>query len=122
MSSETYLLLACVSFTARLIFSVPVIPQIEFYAQKTEHLAKQKTLKELQERKLVELEGQCDQLRAENNVSYTCTYTCTCICMYVFANVNAHVCTHCMRMPHCTCTCILYIYALLSNCRNCASS
>ena len=116
------------SFTARLIFSVPVIPQIEFYAQKTEHLAKQKTLKELQERKLVELEGQCDQLRAENNVSYTCTYMYMYMYMYVFANVNAHVCTHCivhvpvycMRMPHCSC--ILYIYALLSNCRNCTSS
>ena len=43
--------------------------QMEFLAHKTEELGRQRTMKELQERKLVQLELQCDQLRAENNVS-----------------------------------------------------
>jgi predicted RNase H-like nuclease (RuvC/YqgF family) len=41
--------------------------QMDFLAHKTEELGRQRTMKELQERKLVQLELQCDQLRAENN-------------------------------------------------------
>ena len=42
--------------------------QIEFYAKRTEEYGRQKTIKELFERKIVQLEAQCDNLRAENNV------------------------------------------------------
>ena len=45
--------------------------QIEFYAKKTEEYGRQKTFREIHERKIVQLEAQCDRLRAENNVCYT---------------------------------------------------
>ena len=44
--------------------------QIEFYAKKTEEYGRQKTFREIHERKIVQLEAQCDRLRAENNVCY----------------------------------------------------
>ena len=42
--------------------------QIEFYAKRTEEYGRQKTFREIHERKIVQLEAQCDKLRAENNV------------------------------------------------------
>jgi chromosome segregation ATPase len=49
--------------------------QIEFYAKKTEEYGRQKTFREIHERKIVQLEAQCDRLRADNNVCYFSSFS-----------------------------------------------
>ena len=72
--------------------------QIEFYATKTEELGKQRTLKELQERKLVQLEFQCDQLRAENNVS---------------VDTRVHITLCCFLLLKYLCATYMYMYTYM---------
>ena len=75
-----------------------MVLQIEFYAKKTEEYARQRTLRELQEKKMFDMESQCDELRAENNVHVHVQCTCTCTFIYLHVHVYC-TCT-------CTCTCL----------------